>query len=74
MYIFSDYNFPSFIFSWLDHKSTGIMQGQVLEREKLVCGAPKDLSGQLISMGWGDSEGRINWGNNAIKSNMDPYS
>lgn len=24
-------------------------------------------------MGWGESEGRINWGNNAIKSNMDPF-
>ena len=50
------------------------MQGQVLEREKLVCGALKDLSGQLISMGWVESEGRNNGGNNAVKSNMDPYS
>ena len=37
-----------------------------------MCGALKDLSGQLISMGWVESEGKNNGGNNAIKSNMDP--
>ena len=69
---FSDCNFPFSIFSRLDHKSIGIMQGRALEREKLVCGAPKDRHGQLISTGWGKSEGRSNGGNNAVKCNMEP--